>query len=146
MALRAVWGLPLYVEAGSTKLLFDTGPDPQVLEDNARSLKLNLSALSAVVISHEHGDHIGGLPLIARLKPGLGVYAPSHTGPSFKSEIEKLGLRLLEVDEPKEPFPRNRYNRPTVWTPLRASSDDLCSTSWTDDLNRMLAPWNRQDH
>jgi 7,8-dihydropterin-6-yl-methyl-4-(beta-D-ribofuranosyl)aminobenzene 5'-phosphate synthase len=42
-------------------LLFDTGPRPGVAVENARRLGLGLGAVEAVMISHGHWDHYGGL-------------------------------------------------------------------------------------
>ncbi|MEQ1647081.1 MAG: MBL fold metallo-hydrolase [Hyphomicrobiaceae bacterium] len=48
---------------GETKhsLLFDAGPDPAVFERNATRLSLDLGAVEAMVLSHGHWDHGGGM-------------------------------------------------------------------------------------
>jgi 7,8-dihydropterin-6-yl-methyl-4-(beta-D-ribofuranosyl)aminobenzene 5'-phosphate synthase len=57
--LKTAWGLAVYIEADEARLLFDTGPDPDVLERNAEKLSINLSKVDFVVISHVHSDHTG---------------------------------------------------------------------------------------
>jgi 7,8-dihydropterin-6-yl-methyl-4-(beta-D-ribofuranosyl)aminobenzene 5'-phosphate synthase len=42
-------------------LLFDTGRTAQVLAHNARAMNVDWTAAEAVVISHGHNDHTGGL-------------------------------------------------------------------------------------
>lgn len=74
--LEKAWALSVYVEAGGVRFLFDTGPDPMVLEKNARRLGIDLSKIDFIVISHAHGDHTGGLRLLASIKPGMVVYVP----------------------------------------------------------------------
>lgn len=42
-------------------LLFDTGPEADVFERNVARLGLDLSSVQAVVLSHGHWDHAGGM-------------------------------------------------------------------------------------
>ena len=55
------WGFAAMLEIGKEKILFDTGDNPESLLHNMRSLSIEPSEIGTVVISHEHGDHIGGL-------------------------------------------------------------------------------------
>lgn len=98
--LRAAWGLSIYVEAGHARLLFDAGPDPQVLKENMKLLGISAEALDFIVISHEHGDHVGGLPAIAEVNPGLTVYVPRGTSSSTGEWIRSLGFKVVEVGGP----------------------------------------------
>jgi 7,8-dihydropterin-6-yl-methyl-4-(beta-D-ribofuranosyl)aminobenzene 5'-phosphate synthase len=48
--------------SGSNRtLLFDSGPEADTFERNTRQLSIDLSAVEAVVLSHGHWDHAGGL-------------------------------------------------------------------------------------
>jgi 7,8-dihydropterin-6-yl-methyl-4-(beta-D-ribofuranosyl)aminobenzene 5'-phosphate synthase len=46
----------------SRTLLFDTGPDEWVFERNVTRLGVDLGAVEAMVLSHGHWDHGGGMP------------------------------------------------------------------------------------
>ncbi len=74
--LEAAWGLSILVETPSATVLFDTGPSPEPLCGNAEALGADLSKVEAVVVSHPHRDHYGGLPCLARHAPGVQVHLP----------------------------------------------------------------------
>jgi len=98
--LETAWGLAVYLETDQTKLLFDTGPDPGVLERNAEKLGIDLSKIDFIVISHPHGDHTGGLRLLSSMKPGLRVYIPPDQ--SLKNYVQSLGLVPIQVNSTVE--------------------------------------------
>jgi 7,8-dihydropterin-6-yl-methyl-4-(beta-D-ribofuranosyl)aminobenzene 5'-phosphate synthase len=98
--LETAWGLSIYVEVDGTRILFDTGPDPGVLERNSKRLGIDLSRIDVVVISHGHGDHTGGLVYIASVKPGVKVFIPPDTW--LYSYVKGLGLTPVIVNKTME--------------------------------------------
>jgi len=58
--LLAEHGLSFLIETGRSKVLFDTGQG-LALRHNAEQLKVDLKTITAVVLSHGHYDHTGGL-------------------------------------------------------------------------------------
>jgi 7,8-dihydropterin-6-yl-methyl-4-(beta-D-ribofuranosyl)aminobenzene 5'-phosphate synthase len=57
-------------------LLFDTGGDGNILRHNIDQFQLSISDIEYVVISHNHGDHTGGLNLIYEINPKIKIYTP----------------------------------------------------------------------
>jgi 7,8-dihydropterin-6-yl-methyl-4-(beta-D-ribofuranosyl)aminobenzene 5'-phosphate synthase len=55
------WGFAALVEVDGHKILFDTGARPDTVLQNAEALKIDLSQVTDVVLSHFHDDHTGGL-------------------------------------------------------------------------------------
>lgn len=74
-------GLSLFIEFDGKRILFDTG-QTGAFADNAEKLGIDLSDLDAVVLSHGHYDHSGGVP---RLLPLLSRGTPIYTGDGFFS-------------------------------------------------------------
>lgn len=54
------WGLSLWIEANGHRLLSDTGRG-QTLRHNAHLLGIDLASANALVVSHGHHDHTGGI-------------------------------------------------------------------------------------
>ncbi len=93
--LKIGWGLSLLVEG---KILFDAGENGDWLINNIKELKIEISKLEAVVISHDHWDHTGGLREVLNRKKGLKVYACPGFNREFKEKVKILGAELIELD------------------------------------------------
>jgi 7,8-dihydropterin-6-yl-methyl-4-(beta-D-ribofuranosyl)aminobenzene 5'-phosphate synthase len=86
--LVAEHGLALLLETERGAVLFDTGATPSVLVANAASLGIDLTRASAIVLSHGHYDHTGGLPAVLAAAPSARVY--HHRG----CMAERWGCRM----------------------------------------------------
>jgi 7,8-dihydropterin-6-yl-methyl-4-(beta-D-ribofuranosyl)aminobenzene 5'-phosphate synthase len=72
------WGYAALVEYGGKRILFDTGNNPDILARNAKAKGVDLSKLDFVVMSHRHGDHMGGLAHLLNANPKVKIYAPKE--------------------------------------------------------------------
>ena len=68
-AMQKDWGYAAVVDYGGKRILFDTGNNPDILAQNAKAKNVDLSRLDFVVMSHRHGDHMGGIPYLPERKP-----------------------------------------------------------------------------
>lgn len=87
-AMQRDWGYAALVEYGGKRILFDSGNNPEILAQNVRAKHIDLSKLDFVVISHRHGDHMGGLAYLLRVNPNVKIYAPKEGfGGIFGSDL-----------------------------------------------------------
>jgi len=70
------FGYAVFIRYGGKQILFDTGTDPKIFAANAKKAGIDLEALDAVIVSHNHHDHIGGLGVIRGAQPNLKIFAP----------------------------------------------------------------------
>jgi phosphoribosyl 1,2-cyclic phosphodiesterase len=70
-------GNSILVESGQTRLLIDAGLSARELRKRLDSIGVDAESLTALLITHEHGDHVRGLgPLVRQLD--LPVYLQSE--------------------------------------------------------------------
>jgi len=77
-AMQKDWGYAALIEYGGTRILFDTGNNGDTLAHNAKAKGVDLSRLDFVVMSHRHGDHMGGLAYLLSVNPNVKIYAPKE--------------------------------------------------------------------
>ena len=75
--LEAKHGLSLWIQTDHGAVLFDTGQDPQVLTNNLNELNLSPIDLDALVFSHGHYDHTGGVAAIYQEQRTIPLYGNS---------------------------------------------------------------------
>jgi len=86
-ALHKDWGYAAFIEYGGKRILFDTGNDPDILAENAKVKGVDLTKLDFVVLSHRHGDHMGGLTYLLRVNPKVVIYAPKESFGVFGGDL-----------------------------------------------------------
>ena len=127
--LHGQWGLSFLLElvdarGGNRKVVFDTGNDKAPLMHNIKRLKVDLSDVDCIVLSHGHGDHTVATVEIVEAAGGVKVYAHPHLFlPRFYedrrgkrtrggvpegegvAEIEGAGGEVVLTSEPREVVP-----------------------------------------
>jgi 7,8-dihydropterin-6-yl-methyl-4-(beta-D-ribofuranosyl)aminobenzene 5'-phosphate synthase len=97
--LETGWGFACTVEGFEKTVLFDTGGDGDVLLANMAILGLTPEEVDVVVLSHIHGDHVGGLGRILEENAAVTVYVPASFPTRFKEEVKKYCAAVVEVKD-----------------------------------------------
>ncbi len=119
------WGFAALLEVDGRRLLIDTGERPDTVMRNASELGIDLSDVTDVVLTHNHGDHTAGLlalrqqlsrknpRALSRVHVAQGIFFP-RPGPGgtegngllpIKAQYEKSGGVFLEHEGPTELLP-----------------------------------------
>ena len=100
--LKSEWGLGLHLQstrADETRAyLLDYGLSPTAGLENLDFLKLDLGAIDALILSHGHYDHFGGLlPLLTRhrerMRPDLTLYVGGEDTFCYRFRVPDSGDR-----------------------------------------------------
>ena len=97
--LRTAWGFSCLVSLDGATILFDTGGDGRLLAENMAKLGVDIRSIQAVVLSHIHGDHTGGLDAVLEKNNNVTVYLPASFPSNFKANVKRHGGMVVEVQE-----------------------------------------------
>lgn len=89
--LASEHGLSLLIEGNGRRILYDTGSSPMFLK-NAKALGVELTGLDALVLSHGHYDHTGGVTalLLGSNRPGTIYLGPNFFGARYSKKKDGL--------------------------------------------------------
>jgi len=118
------WGFAALLEVDGHRILLDTGARPETVLRNVEEMKVDLSNVTEVVLTHNHTDHTGGLLALRRSvmtkNPAAlsRVHVPEGIFISrlidgreaggllrIKADFEKLGGQFIEHSAPFELLP-----------------------------------------
>jgi 7,8-dihydropterin-6-yl-methyl-4-(beta-D-ribofuranosyl)aminobenzene 5'-phosphate synthase len=118
------WGFSALIEADGHRVLVDTGSHPDTVLQNARDLKIDLSDVKEVILTHNHWDHVSGLITLRKemMKTNPAALSVVHVargifysrpGPdgegnkmiALKKEYEATGGKFVDHDDASEIFP-----------------------------------------
>jgi 7,8-dihydropterin-6-yl-methyl-4-(beta-D-ribofuranosyl)aminobenzene 5'-phosphate synthase len=97
---KTAWGFSCLIEYRGKKILFDTGGDEKILKHNIEKMNIDLTDLDAVVISHDHWDHVGAINYVLSQKSDLTVYLPTTFKEKAIEEFKNQGANVVIVDKP----------------------------------------------
>jgi len=97
--LGTAWGFGCAVQGLEKTILFDTGGNGRLLLANMAALDLSPETIDAVVLSHRHGDHTGGLQALLAENAKVAVYLPAAFPDHIKQTVRQSGATLVETKD-----------------------------------------------
>lgn len=96
-------GNSLFVETENTKILIDAGMSCKKIEEALHSIEVDPSSINAILVTHEHSDHIKGISTISK-KFDIPVFATKETFDAMPTQTGKLSEKNIRFFNPSEKF------------------------------------------
>ncbi len=93
----------LFVQYGSTRLLIDAGRSGRMITDALKFIGVEPESISALLITHEHSDHIAGAGILAR-RYGFPVYATEKTWQAMDGKLGSIPAGVRRVFDRESDF------------------------------------------
>src|SRR5437660_5047143 len=103
-SMQKDWGYAALIEYGGKRILFDTGNNSNLLAQNAKAKGIDLSELDFVVMSHRHGDHMGGIAYLLQVNPRVRIYAPKEGFGVYGADLPSTFYRKDTSLPPEERY------------------------------------------
>jgi metal-dependent hydrolase (beta-lactamase superfamily II) len=100
--MESDWGYSILIKGLDKTILFDTGTKPKIFESNFKKLGVDAKEIDEVFISHNHGDHTGGLGKILSMNPDIKVLVPGTFGKDIYFVFGGFHLMRHSVNEISE--------------------------------------------
>ena len=93
----------MYISLGGVRLLVDAGVSATRIEASLREIGVSLSEIDAVLVTHEHVDHVRGLAVLCR-RYGVPVYANEGTWQAILQKDADIPRRCMRTFYTGEDF------------------------------------------
>src|ERR1700733_10653479 len=95
-------GNAIFLRTSTKKILIDAGISAKALESKLAQIDVNLSEIDAILITHEHTDHILGLRVLA-FKMGIPIFANNETAKGIVEAFHDCPkFKIFSTGEPFE--------------------------------------------
>ncbi len=86
-----------YVGSSTTNILIDSGIGIKEMEAKLKALKVNPDSISAILITHEHSDHIKSLHNFTRKYKSCFIYVHKNTYEALLSRLPELDRKRIII-------------------------------------------------
>ena len=90
-----------YVHTESTKILIDAGQSSKKIEEALKSISVDPFSINAILITHEHSDHVKGAGLLSK-KFNIPIYANVETWnamPEQRDKVKEENIKTFSFEE-----------------------------------------------
>ena len=111
----------LFVSSNNTKLLVDCGTSCKKIVDGLQSINCSIDDIDAILITHEHSDHIQGLNAITK-KFNIPIFANAETWDAILKQKENVFQNNINYFKNDEDFTLNDLTVHPFSTPHDAAN------------------------
>jgi 7,8-dihydropterin-6-yl-methyl-4-(beta-D-ribofuranosyl)aminobenzene 5'-phosphate synthase len=119
--LETAWGFSCLITGAYKTIFFDTGGDGSLLLGNMKVMGIDPGQIDLIVLSHIHGDHVGGLRSILEKNPDVIVYLPESFPKHFKEDVKLYGAKVINISGPLK-ISENVYSTGEIGTWIKEQS------------------------
>ena len=99
-SLETSWGFACIIQDLPRTILFDTGGSGKILLSNMAKCGIKPEQIDAIVLSHIHSDHTGGLYEFLKENHNVEVFMPKISPANFKQKARQLCAGIVEIEKP----------------------------------------------
>ena len=96
-------GNSLFIQSDNTKILVDCGVSSKKIEEALNSIEVDASSIDAILVTHEHSDHVKGLATFSS-KFDVPVFSTAETFDNMEKITSKISDTNLNYFKPDEKF------------------------------------------
>ncbi|MHC4843090.1 MAG: MBL fold metallo-hydrolase [Planctomycetota bacterium] len=100
--LENAWGFSALITGTEKSILFDTGPDGEMLMRNITELQIDPNNIDIMVLSHKHPDHTGGLVEFLIKNRNVEVYLLDAFDENLRDKVRMCGTEPVNLTETTE--------------------------------------------
>lgn len=93
----------LYIGSDKTKILVDAGLTGKKIQEGLKEIGINSSDIDAIVITHEHDDHIKSAGILSR-RFNIPIYANTNTWEAMIDKIGEVKKENIKIFDDYNPF------------------------------------------
>ena len=94
-------GNMFHIETKKANILIDAGVSYKAIKEGLNSINKNVEDIDAILVTHEHTDHIKGIPLLCRKNSRIPIYTCTKTAKYLKELLSSQNIacdNIIDVE------------------------------------------------